>query len=133
MSQTRLANVEKQMETAKVEVQKPFEREEELATKTKRLAVLDALLNMDEKGGEIIGDGDDELAEDAESEDNKGLSVQDDDQTNMERSEATTVERLRKDERVSFAEKHAEMKGRQQESNQDVQISAAAKKEDVLE
>ena len=50
MDQNRLANVEKQLETAKVEVQKPFEREEELTAKTARLAELDALLNMDEKG-----------------------------------------------------------------------------------
>ena len=63
MAQNRLAGVEKQMETAKIEVQKPFEREVELAEKTARLAQLDALLNMDETGTTVIGDGE-EVTED---------------------------------------------------------------------
>lgn len=45
----KLANVEHQLETAKVEVTKPFAQEEELAEKLERLAELNALLNMDEK------------------------------------------------------------------------------------
>ena len=48
----KLANVEHQLETAKVEVTKPFAQEEELAEKLERLAELNALLNMDEKGNE---------------------------------------------------------------------------------
>ncbi len=46
----KLANVEHQLETAKVEVTKPFPQEAELSKKLERLAELNALLNMDEKG-----------------------------------------------------------------------------------
>ena len=49
-AQTKLANVEHQLETAKAEVNKPFAQEAELAGKLERLAELNALLNMDEKG-----------------------------------------------------------------------------------
>jgi N12 class adenine-specific DNA methylase len=56
-----LANAHHQLDNAKAEVAKPFDRDEELQTKTARLAELDALLNMDEKGGDVIDDsrGDD--------------------------------------------------------------------------
>ena len=50
-AETKLNNVTHQLETAKMEVQKPFSAEEELKEKMERLAELDALLNMDEKGG----------------------------------------------------------------------------------
>ena len=49
-AETKLDNVTHQLETAKMEVQKPFLAEEELKEKMERLAELDALLNMDEKG-----------------------------------------------------------------------------------
>ena len=55
----KLENVEHQLETAKVEVTKPFAQEAELAQKLERLTELNALLNMDEKGGDGI-DMDDE-------------------------------------------------------------------------
>ena len=55
----KLENVEHQLETAKVEVTKPFAQEAELAEKLERLTELNALLNMDEKGGDRI-DMDDE-------------------------------------------------------------------------
>ena len=48
----KLENVERQLETAKVEVLKPFAQEAELAEKLERLAELNALLNMDERGGD---------------------------------------------------------------------------------
>lgn len=48
-AETKLDNVTHQLETAKLEVQKPFPAEEELKEKMERLAELDALLNMDEK------------------------------------------------------------------------------------
>ena len=51
-TERKLANVEHQLETAKVEVQKPFAQETELAEKLSRLNALNALLNMDEKGDE---------------------------------------------------------------------------------
>ena len=43
---------ETQLETAKVDVAKPFKQEEELAQKLDRLNELNALLNMDETGAE---------------------------------------------------------------------------------
>ena len=49
-AETKFNNVTHQLETAKMEVQKPFPAEEELKEKMERLAELDALLNMDEKG-----------------------------------------------------------------------------------
>ena len=51
--------MEHQLETAKVEVTKPFAQEAELAEKLERLSALNALLNMDEKGNDGI-DMDDE-------------------------------------------------------------------------
>ena len=56
---TKLETVEHQLETAKVEVTKPFAQEAELAEKLERLSALNALLNMDEKGNDGI-DMDDE-------------------------------------------------------------------------
>ncbi|MBD5532852.1 MAG: DUF3849 domain-containing protein [Lachnospiraceae bacterium] len=49
-AQTKLENVERQLETAKTEVTKPFAQEAELSEKLERLSALNALLNMDEKG-----------------------------------------------------------------------------------
>lgn len=59
-AQTKLETVEHQLETAKVEVTKPFAQEAELAEKLDRLSALNALLNMDEKGNDGM-DMDDEL------------------------------------------------------------------------
>jgi len=56
----KLANVEHQLETAKVEVTKPFPQEAELSEKLERLAQLNALLNMDEKGDSAVAMEDDE-------------------------------------------------------------------------
>lgn len=50
----KCSNVEHQLETAKIEVQKPFPKEAELKEKMERLNELSALLNMDEKGENII-------------------------------------------------------------------------------
>lgn len=63
----KLENVEHQLETAKVEVTKPFSQEAELAEKLERLTELNALLNMDEKGGDGIA-MDDEPGNDGEQE-----------------------------------------------------------------
>ncbi len=52
-----LANVHTQLEAAKVEVEKPFPREEELKAKSARLDELNILLNLDKKENEIV-DGD---------------------------------------------------------------------------
>ena len=50
----QLSNLQTQLETAKVEVQKPFPREAELNTKTARLEELNSLLNLDHKEPEIV-------------------------------------------------------------------------------
>lgn len=50
----RLETLTNQLESAKIEVTKPFQQEEELAEKLKRLAELNALLNMDEKGTDAL-------------------------------------------------------------------------------
>lgn len=55
----KLENVERQLETAKTEVAKPFPQETELSEKLKRLAELNTLLNMDEKDSNGIGMDDD--------------------------------------------------------------------------
>ena len=54
-AQTKLSNVEHQLETAKAEVDKPFPQEAELSEKLDRLTALNTLLNMDEKGSDAIG------------------------------------------------------------------------------
>ena len=50
----KLANVEQQLETAKIEVEKPFPQEQELNDKLTRLAELNSLLDMDEKGEDAV-------------------------------------------------------------------------------
>jgi len=59
----QLSNTRQQLDNAKVEVEKPFPHEEELTTKTARLAELNALLDMDKKDNEIV-DGEREDDED---------------------------------------------------------------------
>ena len=44
-----LANIQTQIENAKAEAEKPFAQEDELRTKSARLAELDAMLNMDKR------------------------------------------------------------------------------------
>ena len=61
-----LENVEKQLETAKADVQKPFSHEEELQSKTARLSELNALLNVDHTENEVV-DGEPDEGEDAPS------------------------------------------------------------------
>ena len=66
----KLSNVEHQLETAKVEVTKPFPQEQELKEKLERLSELNALLNMDEKGDDAVGMEDEpETGEQAELDD----------------------------------------------------------------
>lgn len=74
-TQAKLENVERQLETAKAEVTKPFAQEEELAQKLERLAALNALLNMDEKGDEALG-MEDEPEEENENREASGQDVQ---------------------------------------------------------
>jgi len=62
-SEQLLENTRQQLETAKLEVQRPFAQEEELKTKAARLAELDALLNLEQKDVEIIDEEPDEEVE----------------------------------------------------------------------
>ncbi len=55
-----LDNIEKQFATAKIEVEKPFSKEEELKEKTARLDELNILLNLDKRENEIADDEPDE-------------------------------------------------------------------------
>ena len=92
-AQTKLSNVEHQLETAKAEVNKPFAQEAELSEKLDRLTALNALLNMDEKGNDAIG-------------------------MDEEMQEAETERKLadRPAERTSLKEKLSEMKARVSET-----------------
>ena len=84
-AQTKLSTVEHQLETAKMEVTKPFAQEAELAEKLERLSALNALLNMDEKGDNALGmddspDMDNAGEEEKEGRDTSGHDVQKPDQ-----------------------------------------------------
>lgn len=57
-----LADTEKQLETAKMEVEKPFSREAELKEKSARLDELNILLNLDKPDNELV-DGEPESAQ----------------------------------------------------------------------
>ena len=74
-AQTKLETVERQLETAKVEVEKPFAQEAELAEKLERLSALNALFNMDEKGDDALG-MDDVPEEESEGQETSGHDVQ---------------------------------------------------------
>lgn len=54
LQRQELESVEKQLATAQKEVQKPFDKEQELTEKTERLSVLNGLLNVDKKQNEIV-------------------------------------------------------------------------------
>ena len=59
-AEQKLENLQRQLATAKEEVQKPFAQEAELAEKLARLAELNSLLNMDEKDtADVLGVEDD--------------------------------------------------------------------------
>ena len=53
-TEQNLETVQQQLKTAQEEVQKSFPKEAELSEKMERLAELNAMLNMDEKGGENL-------------------------------------------------------------------------------
>ena len=62
LQRQELESVEKQLATAQKEVEKPFDKEQELTEKTERLSVLNGLLNVDKKQNEIV-DGEIDEAE----------------------------------------------------------------------
>ena len=57
----RLEDIEKQLETAKIEVQKPFPKELELKEKMKKLEELNILIKIDEKEKQVLDASNDEL------------------------------------------------------------------------
>ena len=139
-AQTKLANVEHQLETAKAEVDKPFPQEAELSEKLERLAELNALLNMDEKGDDAIG-MDDEATEpeipqeDVKTVDNKKDEVADMPVKQSNLGKMVTDGKLsdRPAERTSLQEKLAAMKARVSETpaGRDA-ADKAKKKEEIL-
>ena len=67
LQRQELESVEKQLATARKEVEKPFDKEQELTEKTERLSVLNGLLNVDKKQNEIV-DGEIDEGEEGRSE-----------------------------------------------------------------
>ena len=118
-AQTKLANVEHQHETAKAEVDKPFPQEAELAKKLERLAELNALLNMDEKGDDAIGMDDDVSEPEKPQKDVKTVDNKNDEVADMPVKQSNLGKLLtdgklseRPAERTSLQEKLAAMKAR---------------------
>ena len=65
-SQQKLETLQEQLATAQVEVKRPFAQETELAEKMERLAELNSLLNMDERGqSEALGVDEEQSVADA--------------------------------------------------------------------
>lgn len=62
MTKRSLEDTEKQIKNAKAEVAKPFAKEDELQSSTKRLAELDKLLDMDKADRELVGGDEPTLA-----------------------------------------------------------------------
>ena len=82
----KLANVEQQLETAKIEVEKPFPQEQELNDKLTRLAELNSLLDMDDKGEDAV-----DLDEDApKPEQGKDTAIQEEDAEPVHETDAGT-------------------------------------------
>ena len=67
----QLTNTRTQMQTAQEDAQKPFDREEELQTKSKRLAEITKLLKLDEQDRVLLDDGPDAGDESRESTEKK--------------------------------------------------------------
>ena len=83
----KLANVEQQLETAKIEVEKPFPQEQELSDKLARLAELNSLLDMDEKGEDAVDLDEDAPKQEPETEKKEELSEPD---VNADEAEAVS-------------------------------------------
>ncbi|MEE1504537.1 MAG: helicase, partial [Acutalibacteraceae bacterium] len=73
-----LENIKKQLEIAKVDVEKPFAQEEELRSKMERLNELNALLNVDKKENEIIDSVDEPDEQEVNKDRKKSFDVGDD-------------------------------------------------------
>ena len=90
----KLTNVEHQLETAKMEVTKPFDKEQELSEKLERLSELNALLNMDEKGESSIGMEEDiESGEEPKTEEKEDLETEKPPETGEQSKEEIKAEK----------------------------------------
>ena len=92
--QDKLANLREQVETAKAELGKPFPQEEELRTKSSRLAELNAELNIDDRTPM------EQIAEDAPS-------------AEIAKAKPSVLEKLK----APIPQTHAEMKGKHREAD----------------
>lgn len=92
--QDKLANLREQVETAKAELGKPFPQEEELRTKSVRLAELNAELNIDDKTRM------EQMAEDAPS-------------AEIAKAKPSVLEKLK----APIPQTHAEVKGKHRETD----------------
>ena len=118
-AQTKLSNVEHQLETAKAEVDKPFPQEAELSEKLDRLTALNALLNMDEKGNDVIGMDDEATEPEKTHEDVKSVDKKEDEVADMPAKQSNLGKTVTDDklsdrpaERTSLQERLAAMKAR---------------------
>ena len=118
-AQTKLSNVEHQLGTAKAEVDKPFPQEAELSEKLERLAELNALLNMDEKGDDAIGMDDEATEPEKTHEDVKSVDKKEDEVADMPAKQSNLGKTVTDDklsdrpaERTSLQERLAAMKAR---------------------
>ena len=92
--QDKLANLREQVETAKAELGKPFPQEEELRTKSSRLAELNAELNIDDRTPM------EQIAEDAPS-------------AEIAKAKPSVLEKLK----APIPQTHAEVKGKHREAD----------------
>ncbi len=62
-AESNLEDTKKNYENAKIEIQRPFPKEEELKAKSKRLDELNIKLNLNEKDKEIVDDGGEDVSD----------------------------------------------------------------------
>ncbi|MBO5550499.1 MAG: hypothetical protein J5966_00950, partial [Lachnospiraceae bacterium] len=123
----KLSNVEHQLEMAKIEVEKPFEKEAELAEKLDRLNELNALLNMDEKGDDALTlDEDEPLQYKSPQENQQQISDDQRNEAEMQMQEESDAEDKRIEEEKQDAEKcdicGADTAGDSEEQKNDVVV-----------
>ncbi len=103
-SRTKLETVERQLETAKAEVTKPFAQEAELAEKLERLSALNALLNMDEKGDDALGMDDTTVIDNAGEEEKEGQETSGHDVQKSGQNDLKSVQEEKTEARESVAD-----------------------------
>ena len=81
----KLAALEKEIETTKMEIEKPFALEAELEEKLQRLSVLNAELSLDKKENELVDEDEGEPSEDEEERTDEDAEREDEDRDVDER------------------------------------------------